>query len=287
MIERGTASYHLGLTACAVNVRLISVNWMYVMQASIATNNSVREQVSAQEWERRVDLAALYRLVAMHGWDDFLFTHISARVPGPEHHFLLNPIGLCFDEVTASSLVKVDAEGNKVMESDYDINPAGFTIHSAIHMAREDAHFVMHLHTDDGVAVSAMSEGLMPLTQHAMQCGPIRYHEYEGVALDLDERERIVSDLGNGQFMLLRNHGTLTVGGSANAAFTAMYYLERACTMQVKALAAGREGVLIAPQGTPEKAASQSTLLFDGSIDGLAWPAWLRKVDRVDDSFRH
>ena len=246
--------------------------------------DSVRGVVSDAEWNQRVDLAALYRLVAQQGWDDFLFTHLSARVPGPEHHFLINPLGLRFDEVTASSLVKVDTEGNKVMDSPYDINPAGFTIHSAVHMAREDAMFVMHLHTDDGMAVSAMEEGLLPLSQHAMQCGQIAYHEYEDVALDLDERERIVTDLGSKQFMILRNHGTLTVGTSANAAFTAMYYLERACTVQVKAMASGR--LNLPPQGSAEKAAEQSTLLFDGTLDAIGWPAWLRKLDAVDDSYR-
>ncbi len=238
------------------------------------------------EWQTRVDLAALYRLVALHGWDDFLFTHISARVPGPEHHFLINPIGLAFDEVTASSLVKVDLDGNKVADSPYDINPAGFTIHSAIHASREDAMFVIHLHTNDGVAVSAMSDGLMPITQHAMQCGEIAYHDYEGVALDLDERERIVADLGSRQFMILRNHGTLTVGCTANAAFMAMYYLERACTMQIRALSAGTANINMPPQGSGPKAAAQSQLLFDGSVDALAWPAWLRKLDRRDDSYR-
>ncbi len=245
----------------------------------------VRDAVSPEEWQRRVDLAALYRLVALHGWDDFLFTHLSARVPGPEHHFLINPLGMRFDEVAASNLVKVDMDGQKVMATPYDINPAGFTIHSAVHMARDDAQFVMHLHTDDGVAVSAMEAGLLPLSQHAMQCGEIAYHDYEGVALDLDERERIVADLGDGQFMILRNHGTLTVGGSANAAFMAMYYLERACTIQVKALAGG--SVNMPPQGSAEKAAQQSRLLFDGSTDAIAWPAWLRKLDALDEGFRH
>lgn len=254
------------------------------MSATELVPTDVPSQVSADEWQQRVDLAALYRLVALHGWDDFLFTHISARVPGPEHHFLLNPLGLCFDEVTASSLIKVDVDGNKVMDTPYNVNAAGFTIHSAVHMARDDAHFVMHLHTDDGVAVSAMEEGLMPLSQHAMQCGEIAYHDYEGVALDLDERERIVRDLGDRQFMLLRNHGTLTVGGSANAVFMAMYYLERACTMQVRALSSG--SVNIPPQGSAEKAASQSAGLFDGSVDAIAWPAWLRKLDRFDTSYR-
>ncbi|MEM8501213.1 MAG: class II aldolase/adducin family protein [Pseudomonadota bacterium] len=245
---------------------------------------NVRDNVTVDEWNTRVDLAALYRLVAMQGWDDFLFTHISARVQGPDHQFLLNPLGLCFDEVTASNLVKIDVDGNKVMESDFDINPAGFTIHSAIHMARDDARFVLHLHSEDGVAVSAMEQGLMPLSQHAMQCGDIAYHDYEGVALDLDERERIVSDFGDSQFLILRNHGTLTVGKSANAAFTAMYYLERACSIQVRALAGG--AVTLPPQGSPEKAAAQSKLLFDGSVDELAWPAWLRKLDAIDQSYR-
>lgn len=249
-----------------------------------STTASVRDQVSAQEWQLRTDLAALYRLVAMHGWDDFLFTHLSARVPGPEHHFLLNPLGLTFDEVTASSLVKVDLEGNKVLESPYDVNQAGFTIHSAVHMAREDAICVMHLHTDDGVAVSAMEQGLMPLSQHAMQLGEIACHDYEGVALDLDERERIVRDLGNHQCMILRNHGTLVVGPTICAAWMAMYYLERACTMQVRALAGGT--VNLPPQGSAEKAAQQSRGLYDGTVDKLAWPALLRKVDRVDDSYR-
>ena len=252
---------------------------------SVVATQDVSNQVSEEEWAQRTDLAALYRLVAMHGWDDFLFTHLSARVPGPEHHFLINPLGLCFDEVTASSLVKVNMDGEKVMDSPYEINPAGFTIHSAIHMARPDAMFVIHLHTDDGVAVSAMAEGLMPITQHAMQIGEIAYHDYEGVALDLDERERITNDLGQGQFMLLRNHGTLTVGSSANAAFMAMYYLERSCTMQVKALTAKQ--INMPPQGSGAKAAAQTTLLFDGTVDEIAWPAWLRKIDRIDDSFRH
>jgi hypothetical protein len=154
--------------------------------AELEELKSVADQVSTEEWQIRQDLACLYRIVAHHGWDDFLFTHLSVRVPGPEHHFLLNPLGLMFEEVTASSLVKVDVEGNKVMETPYDVNPAGFTIHSAVHMAREDAHCVMHLHTDDGVAVSAQESGLLPITQHAMQLGEIAYHDYEGVALDLE-----------------------------------------------------------------------------------------------------
>jgi ribulose-5-phosphate 4-epimerase/fuculose-1-phosphate aldolase len=245
---------------------------------------SVADQVSTEEWQIRQDLACLYRIVAHHGWDDFLFTHLSVRVPGPEHHFLLNPLGLMFEEVTASSLVKVDVEGNKVMETPYDVNPAGFTIHSAVHMAREDAHCVMHLHTDDGVAVSAQESGLLPITQHAMQLGEIAYHDYEGVALDLDERQRIVADLAGRQCMILRNHGTLTVGGSCADAYMAMFYLERACTMQIRALSGG-VAISQPPQGSAEKAAQQSRVLFDGTVGPLAWQAVKRKMIRVDDSY--
>ncbi len=247
---------------------------------------NIKSQVNAEEWQLRQDLAGLYRLVAHQGWDDFLFTHLSVRVPGPEHHFLLNPLGLMFEEVTASSLVKVDADGQKVIDGPYDINPAGFTIHSAIHMAREDAHCVMHLHTDDGVAVSAQEQGLRPITQHAMQIGQLAYHDYEGVALDLDERERLVRDLGDKQFMLLRNHGTLTVGATCADAYMAMYYLERACTMQIKALSGG-VAICEPPQGSAEKAASQSALLFNGGAGPLAWSALMRQMDRLDSSFRN
>src|ERR1700744_2242544 len=158
---------------------------------------SVRDKVSAEEWAVREDLAATYRLVAMHGWDDMIFTHISARVPGPEHHFLINPYGLLFEEITASSLVKINVDGHKVQESPYPVNPAGFTIHSALHMNRDDAHCIIHVHTDDGVAVSAQADGLLPLDQHAMMIsGDLAYHDYEGIALDLDERDRLVADLG-------------------------------------------------------------------------------------------
>lgn len=244
----------------------------------------IADAVSAEEWQIRQDLACLYRLVADQGWDDLLFTHLSARVPGPEHHFLLNPLGMMFEEVTASSLVKVDTEGNKVLPSEYAINAAGFTIHSAVHMSREDAHCVMHLHTADGVAVSAQEQGLLPITQHAMQIGEIAYHDYEGVALDLDERARIVRDLGAAQFMILRNHGTLTVGASCADAYLAMYYLERACTMQIRALTGG-VAISQPPQGSAEKAARQSKVLFDGTVGPLAWSALRRRMERLDPSF--
>lgn len=249
---------------------------------------SVRDQVSEEEWKIRVDLAAAYRLVALYGWDDLIFTHLSARVPGPEHHFLINPYQLMFEEITASSLVKIDTDGAPVMETPYMVNAAGFTIHSAVHMAREDAHAVMHLHTPYGQAVSAMEEGLLPHTQTAMIARhDIAYHDYEGIATDLDERERLVQDLGQKSAMLLRNHGTLTVGETVGRAFLRMYFLERACEVQVHMLSAGRNGLNNPPQGTPEKVKEQTTgPTMAMAADLLAWPALLRKLDRIDPSFR-
>jgi ribulose-5-phosphate 4-epimerase/fuculose-1-phosphate aldolase len=248
---------------------------------------SLEGKVSVEEWKLRVDLAATYRLVAQHGWDDMIFTHISARVPGPDHHFLINPYGLLFEEITASSLVKIDLDGNKVEESPYSVNPAGFTIHSALHMNRDDAHCIIHVHTTDGVAVSAQADGLLPLDQHAMLImGDLAYHDYEGVALDLDERERLVQDVGDKHIMLLRNHGTLTIGRSCADAFLRMYYLERSCSMQVRALAGGVK--LNWPnQGVPEKTAGQGGMAFEGLLGALAWPALLRKLDRADPSYKH
>ncbi|MCH1568087.1 MAG: class II aldolase/adducin family protein [Alphaproteobacteria bacterium] len=245
---------------------------------------SVKDMVSAEEWQLRVDLAATYRLVAMYGWDDMIFTHISVRVPGPEHHFLINPYGMLFEEITASSLVKVDLEGNIVMDSPYFVNPAGFTIHSAVHMAREDAHCVLHLHTDDGVAVSAQDEGLMPLSQFSMLVLPhLAYHGYEGVALNHDERERLVADLGNKNAMMLRNHGTLAVGETCGLAFMAIYFLERACSTQVRALTSKPH---MPSQEAIDTVDEQSASLFEPGVDALAWPALLRKLDRTDPSFR-
>jgi ribulose-5-phosphate 4-epimerase/fuculose-1-phosphate aldolase len=240
---------------------------------------SLKGRVSAEEWQARVDCAALYRLVALHGWDDMIFTHISMRVPGPEHHFLINPYGLFFDEITASSLVKVDLDGNIVAPTNYYINPAGFTIHSAIHAAREDALCVIHLHTDAGVGVSAQKEGLLPLTQNALLLrNGLAFHDYEGVALNLDERERLVKDIGDKKLMLLRNHGTLAVGSTAAEAFIGIFFLERACAQQVNALSAGRENVLIAPEAAQTEAAGQGRGL--GMVSGLAWPGLKRKLDR-------
>jgi len=205
------------------------------MSPAEARVKEVPSGMTDAEWNQRINLAACYRLVALYGWDDLVDTHISARVPGPDHHFLINPYGLMFDEITASSLVKVDLDGNQLTKSDYSINPAGFTIHSAIHEVREDAGCVLHLHTLDGTAVSSCSEGLLPLNQTAQfVTHDLAYHDYEGVALDHDERPRLQKDLGNKNHMLLRNHGTLTVGRSVASAFERMYHLERACSMQVR-----------------------------------------------------
>ena len=246
----------------------------------------MKGKVSDEEWAIRVDLAAAYRLVAHYGWDDLIFTHLSARIPGPEHHFLLNPYQLMFEEVTASSLVKVDVHGNPVDPTPFITNPAGFTIHSAVHMAREDAHAVMHLHTPAGQAVSAHDEGLLPLTQTAMLVrGDLAFHDYEGVAVDLDERERIVADLGTKGAMLLRNHGTLTVGDNVGEAFIKMYFLERACEAQILALSAGEGHLNNPPQGAPEVAAQQGKIGLKLAAGALAWPALLRKAYRLDPGF--
>jgi len=245
---------------------------------SLLAIDSLKGKVAEEEWQARVDLAALYRLVALYGWDDMIYTHISARIPGPDHHFLINPYGMFFGEMTASSLVKIDLEGQILQETPYFINPAGFTIHSAIHAARDDAHYVMHLHSDQGVAVSAQKEGLLPLSQHALIVLPrLAYHDYEGIALNLDERERLVADLGDKSLMLLRNHGTLAVGQTAADCWTGMFYLERACKQQVMALSVGRENVLIAPQASQDEVRSQAARGVGGA---LAWPGALRKLDR-------
>jgi ribulose-5-phosphate 4-epimerase/fuculose-1-phosphate aldolase len=257
------------------------------MATALKMADTIRDQVSAEEWALRVDLAAAYRLVALYGWDDLIFTHLSARVPGPEHHFLINPYTHMFEEITASSLVKIDVDGNKVMDTPAPVNRAGFVIHSAIHNAREDAVAVLHLHTPYGQAVSAMAEGLMPHTQTAMIAHhDIAYHDFEGIATDLEERERLVVDLGTKNAMILRNHGTLTVGATVAEAFLRMYFLERACEAQVLMLSAGRDGLNNPPQGVAEKVKSQSGQGVGMLANGLAWPALLRKLDRIDPSFR-
>ncbi len=247
----------------------------------------VREQVTAEEWRVRVDLAACYRLVAHFGWDDLIFTHISARVPGPEDHFLINPYGMMFHEIAASSLVKVDLDGNIVLPTDYVINPAGFTIHSAVHMARRDVNCVIHLHTRDGVGVSAQKDGLLPLSQMALTVLPsLAYHDYEGIALDLGERERLVRDLGQRSLMILRNHGTLACGPTVEDAFLRIFTLERACAIQVAALAGGREPVIPPPE-VQQLVARQ--VMMGATVERpaqLAWPALLRLLDAKDPGYR-
>ena len=250
------------------------------------TIQSVRHLVSAAEWQTRVDLAATYRLVAHYGWSDLIYTHISARVPDAENHFLINPYGMTFDEITASSLVKVDLDGNIVMDTPYMINPAGFTIHSAVHAAGKDAHADIHTHSDDGVAVSTHADGLLPLSQTSMVVmADLAYHDYEGIALDHDERERLIADLGEKHSMILRNHGLLTCGASCADAFLRLFFLERACTMQVKALGGGVKIQLPAPE-VVEKVAGQARFQDANGIGNLAWPALLRTIDRVDPSYR-
>lgn len=248
----------------------------------------VRDAVSQAEWRVRVDLAAAFRLVALHGWDDLVFTHLSARVPGPEHHFLINPYERMFEEVTASSLIKIGADGQAVDAGATMVNAAGFTIHSAVHMAREDAKAVIHLHTRCGQAVSAMADGLMPYTQTAMIAGrDLAFHTYEGIATDLAERERLVADLGSCNTLLLRNHGTLSVGETVGEAFLRIYFLERACEAQVAMLAAGRDHLHAPPPGVAAKVADQSRPETLSMVaQRLAWPALLRKLDRIDPSFR-
>ncbi len=256
-----------------------------VAEAGRVVIPSLKDKVSSEEWAIRVDLAAAYRLVAYYGWDDLIFTHLSARIPGPEHHFLLNPYQLMFEEVTASSLVKVDVHGNPVDPTPFITNPAGFTIHSAVHMAREDAGAVMHLHTPAGQAVAAHEEGLLPLTQTAMLVrGDLAFHDYEGVAVDHDERARIVADLGTKGAMLLRNHGTLAVGTNVGECFVKLYFIERACAAQVMALSAG-DRISHPPQGAAELAGQQGGVGLKMAANLLAWPALLRKAYRLDPSF--
>ena len=246
---------------------------------------SIRNQVSDEEWQMRVDLAACYRLIAMHGWDDLVFTHISARVPGPDEHFLINAYGLLFEEMTASSLIKVDLDGNKVIDSPYPVNPAGFTIHSAVHEARHDVGCIIHTHTKAGVAVSAQKDGLLPLSQVSLfALSSVAYHDYEGVALNEDEKPRLVADLGDKSFLILRNHGLLAAAGSIADAFLSMYMLETACQTQIMAQSSGAQLTLISPQilaGIRAQAEEVTTGLFGD----LAWPGLLRKLDRKNPGY--
>lgn len=248
--------------------------------------SSVRANVSETEWEHRVNLAACYRLVAHYHWDDLIFTHISARVPGPEHHFLINPYGMLFDEITASSLVKVDLQGQKVMPSPYETNPAGFVIHSAVHEAREDAKCVLHLHSLNGVAVGAQKGGVLPISQQSIVVlSSLGYHNYEGIALNDAEKPRLVADLGDKSFLMLRNHGLLTVADNIADAFVLMYVFESTCAIQIRAQAGGGELIPVDPR-IIAGAQAQVKMVTRNAGGGLAWPGLLRRLDRIDNSFR-
>jgi len=252
-----------------------------------SATNGVRARVSSDEWDLRVALAAAYRLVARYGWDDLVFTHLSARVPGPDHHFLINPYGMMFDEVTASSLVKIDLEGKKVLESPYEVNPAGFTIHSAIHAAREDANCVFHVHSVNGVAVSVQQDGVLPISQQSIfVLSSIAYHDYEGVALRDEEKPRLVRDLGDKKFLMLRNHGLITVATTVPDAFVYLYLFEAACMIQIRAQAGGGKLTLINPK-IIETAQAQAQAVTRGAGGAIAWPGLLRQLDRWDRSYRN
>ena len=250
---------------------------------------SLKHVVSEDEWKLRVNLAACYRLVAMYGWSDLIFTHISAKLPesvsGKDHHFLINPYGLMFDEITASSLLKIDLQGKQINESNFYVNHAGFVIHSTIHEARHDAVCVLHTHSRAGVAVSAQKEGLLPISQQSsLLLSSLAYHDYEGLAVHDDERDRLKADLGNNKYMILRNHGLLTVGCSVPDAFLAMYFLETSCQIQISAQAGGT----LSP--VPQKVLDGVTAAVrvqqsKGSAADLAWPALLRRLDRLNPGY--
>ena len=249
---------------------------------------SLKGKVSEEEWAVRVDLAAAYRLVSRYGWEDLVFTHISARVPGTEDQFLINPYGLFFDEITASSLVKIDQAGHKLESSPFNVNAAGFIIHSAIHGARHDAKCVLHTHTPNGVAVSTQRAGLLPISQHSLfVLNSVGYHDFEGPALDEDEKPRLVADLGDNRCLILRNHGLLTVGETVADAFVAMYYLEASCQIQVRAQSGGGELIPV-PKDVLDRgyAAAVANQRKSGGPGALVWPGLLRRLDRTDPSYR-
>lgn len=250
----------------------------------------MEDKVSEAEWKIRVELAATYRLAALYGWTDLVFTHISARLPDEdgEERFLINPYGVMFDEMTASSLVKIDLDGNVKGDTPYFINPAGFTIHSAVHSAREDAGCVMHVHTPYGIAVSVQKQGLRKYTQFSMQVlEDLAYHDYEGIALDLDERERLIADIGSKNLLMLRNHGTLTMGQNCAITFLRMYFLENACKTQILAQSVGGEGYL--HEETDEMSArvyQQGAAAFvPGLGDNLVWPGLMRRLKRNNPGY--
>ncbi|MGH7357136.1 MAG: class II aldolase/adducin family protein [Candidatus Rokuibacteriota bacterium] len=248
----------------------------------------LQDQVSPEEWAVRVDLAAAYRLVSLYGWEDLVFTHISMRVPGTEDQFLINPYGVFFDEITASSLIKIDLDGNKVQDSPFPVNAAGFVIHSAIHGARHDARCVLHTHTLNGVAVSAQRDGLLPLSQHSLfVLTSLGYHAFEGPALNDEEKPRLVADLGDANSLILRNHGLLTVGETVPDAFVRMYYLEASCAIQVRAQSGGGDLTHVPKEVIDRGYAAVTTeQRRRGGQGRLVWPGLLRRLDRRDPSYR-
>jgi len=256
--------------------------------ANVARQPSIREQVSAEEWKLRVELAAAYRIACGFGWEDQIFTHFSVRIPGPERHYLLNPFGYLFDEVTASNLVKVDGDGTLILDqTGAGINPAGWVIHGAVHEARDDGHCVIHTHTVAGVAVSCQKEGLMPINQQSLGIvHDLAYHDFEGIALDAEEKVLLVKDLGNKNNLILRNHGLLTVGDTVGSAFIRMYALARTCEIQVQTLAGNkpiypvRDDVVarVAHQTRPDRMSRSVQLAFD---------AMVRRQDRADQSYKN
>jgi ribulose-5-phosphate 4-epimerase/fuculose-1-phosphate aldolase len=247
---------------------------------------SLKDKVSPEEWQLRVDLAAAYRLVALYGWSDLVFTHISARIPGPEHAFLINPYGMMFEEITASSLVKVDQHCNKLSDSPFFVNPAGFTIHSAVHAVREDAGCVLHTHTRAGVAVSAQKEGVLPISQQStFVLASLAYHDYEGVAFREEEKPRLQADLGDRNFLMLRNHGLLTVGRTIADAFLSMYIFESTCQIQIAAQSGGGELTQVHPQ-ILQGVAHAMKVQTEGMGGAFVWPALIRKLDRTDPSYK-
>jgi ribulose-5-phosphate 4-epimerase/fuculose-1-phosphate aldolase len=250
------------------------------MPATALSIPNRRGDVSDVEWRTRVDLAAAYRMVAMFGWDDLVFTHNSARVPGTEGEFLINPYGCMFEEITASSLVRVDATGAKLDDSPFEVNPAGFVIHSAVHGARPDVGCVLHTHTVNGIAVSAQAGGVLPLSQQSIfVLASLGYHDYEGVALRDDEKPRLVRDLGDKTHLMLRNHGLLTVGATVADAFLAMYLFETVCAIQVRAQAGGGDLVRVGP-ALVAGAQQQAAQVTRGLGAQLTWPGLLRRLDR-------
>jgi ribulose-5-phosphate 4-epimerase/fuculose-1-phosphate aldolase len=246
---------------------------------------SLEGRVPDAEWQLRIDLAACYRLVARYGWSDLIFTHISAKLAGPEHQFLINPYGLMFDEITASNLIKVDVQGNKLQDTPFPVNQAGFIIHSAIHAARADVGCVLHTHTRAGVAVSAQAGGVLPISQQStFVLASLAYHDYEGVAIRPEEQPRLQADLGNKTFFCLRNHGLLTVGRSIPDAFLAMYTFESACQIQISAQAGG--ALVTIPQAIVDTTAEASRVQTGGLGGQFVWPSLLRELDRKNPGYR-